>query len=618
MEENIQEENIEALNTEEEVLESPVVDEQLEENKYEEPKVEESKEEVTSAVEEQVEEISEVSQSEPITVISSDKNEEKTDNLPTEQKDTKKPKKKGNKVIAILILLILLVIGGGAFYYFKFMAKPVETKKTTSTPKEYKSEYRLSGNGLENFDLQFLKLENTAKNKVYSPLSIKYALEMLAEGSSGDTKAQLDAVIGDYKANKYTNDEHMSFANAMFIRNSFKEYINSSYTTNLTNKYNAEVIYDNFDNASTMNSWVNQKTFNLINDLFEDDKVKDENFILTNALAIDMNWNNQIQCASGSTVPCKTYWVVYSHEKLKGSDSEYHDSVTPISLDSDYHPLTFNGKENIKSSEIRASFNRYDVVKEVGESKIREEVGKAYTEWLASEEGKVYTHNGAESVDEYLNKYIEDLKKNYEKEEISTDFMLYTDDSVKAFAKDLKEYNGTTLQYVGIMPKNEKLYKYIEKVSSKDISDIISNLKEMKKENFKDGIVTIVKGYIPLFKYDYELELMNDLKKLGIEDVFDINKSNLSKMLSNGNKQFIGDATHKTAIEFSNDGIKAAAAAYGGGWGGTAGPFNYLYEVPYEEIDMTFDQPYMYLVRDKKTGEVWFTGTVYEPIEKAS
>ncbi len=590
-----EEEKVEELTTEDEVLDVPT--------------------------EEVKEEVSEVAQSAPITVVSAEESakEEEPTVEKKEQPDTKKTKKKGNKVIVVLIVLILLVIGGGVFYYFNYMSKPNETKQTDNKPKEYKSEYRLSGNGLENFDLQFLKLENTAKNKVYSPLSIKYALEMLAEGASGDTKAQLDAVIGDYKARKYNNNEHMSFANAVFIRNSFKDAIKSSYTTNLTNKYNAEVIYDEFANADPMNKWVSDKTFNMINNLFDSDKVKDENFILTNALAIDMNWNNQIQCAAGSTVPCKMYWVHYAHEKVKGSESEFSSSVTPIEDDRNYYPLTFNGKENIKSSKIKASFNNYDAVKEIGEAKIREEVGKAYTEWRKTE-GKSLNPDDQyypEDVNKYLDIYIEELKKNYGKEEFSTDFMLYNDDNVKAFAKDLKEYDGTTLQYVGIMPKNESLDKYIEKASSKDISDIISKLKDMKKENFKDGVVTLIKGYIPLFKYDYDLELMKDLKTLGVKDAFDISKSDLSKMLTSGSKQYIGDVTHKANIEFSNDGIKAAAATQGGGWGSATGGFNYLYEIPVEEINITFDKPFMYLIRDKATGEVWFTGTVYDPIERS-
>lgn len=46
-----------------------------------------------------------------------------------------------------------------------------------------KSDFWISSNSLEDFDLYFLKLENNSKNMVYSPLSIKYTLEMLSYGS---------------------------------------------------------------------------------------------------------------------------------------------------------------------------------------------------------------------------------------------------------------------------------------------------------------------------------------------------------------------------------------------------------------------------------------------------
>ena len=139
-------------------------------------------------------------------------------------------------------------------------------------------------------------------------------------------------------------------------------------------------------------------------------------------------------------------------------------------------------------------------------------------------------------------------------------------------------------------------------------------MKEVKYESFKDGVITKIRGNIPLFKYDYELDLDGDLQQLGVKNVFDINKSDLSGMLD-GAKQFINPAIHKADIEFSNDGIKAAAATgFGGAGASTACTYDYEFEVPVEEIDVTFDKPYMYLIRDKATGEVWFTGTVYEPI----
>ena len=33
---------------------------------------------------------------------------------------------------------------------------------------------------------------------------------------------------------------------------------------------------------------------------------------------------------------------------------------------------------------------------------------------------------------------------------------------------------------------------------------------------------------------------------------------------------------------------------------------------------MTFNNPYLYLIRDKNSGEVWFVGTVYQPTENTN
>ena len=49
------------------------------------------------------------------------------------------------------------------------------------------------------------------------------------------------------------------------------------------------------------------------------------------------------------------------------------------------------------------------------------------------------------------------------------------------------------------------------------------------------------------------------------------------------------------------------------GRGSADGGFDYFLEAPVKRIDLTFDKPYMYIIRDKATGEVWFTGTVYQP-----
>ena len=523
----------------------------------------------------------------------------------TEKKISNSNNKRKNKaIIYVLLIMITAIIGCGA--YMIINSKKEEQPKTDTTESEAeqkKSAYYISGNSLEKFDLYFLQLENKQENKLYSPLSIKYALEMLAEGSKGETKTQIDSVIGEYAAKKYNNSKNISFANAMFIRDTYKNRILPSYTEKLASKYNAEIIYDSFANANNMNKWVSNKTFKLIDGLFDNESVSKENFALVNALAIDMEWTKKIQLTTKDNYEDR-YDVKYKHEDFKHAIHVIGDMYGYKSIKFD------NNKTNAKTVEIGAAINNYDIVKELGEDNIRNTVTAEYKKWLTTNRYKETEPN----IKNYIDKHIEELNSNYKQFTASTDFYLYDDDNVKTFAKDLKEYDGTTLQYIGIMPKQTTLEDYIKNIDVNNINNIISNLKEIKNENFKEGVVTQIVGDIPLFKFDYTLDLKEDLKQLGITNVFDIDKADLSEIISD-EKQYIDSVSHKANIEFSNEGIKAAAATQIGGAGDVSAGFEYLYKVPVEKIDLTFDKPYFFLIRDKKSGEIWFTGTVYTPVE---
>lgn len=525
---------------------------------------------------------------------SSVENNESAATKPTKEE---KSKKKNKNLIVIIIIIVLLALLGA---YFVLTKGNKDNKKDviSNEPKKV-SAYRMSGNSIEDFDLAFLMLESGEKNKLYSPLSIKYALAMLSEGAKGSTKEQIDDIIGGYKSNKYVNSNNMSFANAVFINNTYKNKVKESYAKNLNNKYNAEVIYDDFTSANTINSWVSNKTFNLVNNILDDKTVKDKYFFLINALAIDMEWNKKIQATTNNYRD--QYSVDYDHEK-------YSTSI-PL-IESTYEKVNFNGQE-VDSVEFGSSINNYDIVSTLGRDNIKKTITDAYTDWLKDPESYEYAKMSNElDVDKYVEKFIEQLDSNYKRVDTSTDYYFYIDDNVKAFAKDLKTYNGTTLEYVGIMPTNESLTDYIKNTNAKKVNNIISNLKTIELNNFEKGKVTQITGKIPLFKYEYELQLVDDLKALGITNIFDKDKADLSEIATGA---YIDSAIHKANIEFSNDGIKAAAATVMGGFGSAAGGFDYLFDVPVVTIDLTFDKPYMYIIRDKDTGEVWFTGTVYNP-----
>jgi len=448
---------------------------------------------------------------------------------------------------------------------------------------------------------------------IYSPLSIKYALGMLMTGADGETKKQINDILGKYKFHKFSDSKNMSFANALFIKNTFKDSIKKSYVESLTKNFGADVKYDSFESPDAINKYVSKKTFKLINNLV--DNVSDKDFILLNALAIDMNWVHRLQTLSedddNSVFSFEPFGFYPEH-------LDYYIAIEPLN-EGDYNKLVFNDDETIRrqSVEIGAVLDNYDIVKILGKDKIKKTVNDAYKKWLNDKSNyceydkKKKKYVDCEDTSFDINKYIKELDSYYGTVESSTDFELYVDNDVKVFKKNLRKYNGKTLQYVGIMPTNEKLDNYINRITEEDINKLIKSTKSIKAKNFKAGVITEISGYIPLFNFNYELNLKEDLIKLGVSDVFDSEKSNLSNLTTQ--KSYIDEAIHKATIEFTNDGIKAAAISAMSGRGAGDGGFNYRFEPPVEKIDITFNQPFLFLIIDKDTEEVWFVGRVYEP-----
>ncbi|MBR3281147.1 MAG: hypothetical protein IKI57_04850 [Clostridia bacterium] len=488
--------------------------------------------------------------------------------------------------------------------------KELENDQSINNPKAKLTNIK---NPLSKFDLEFLKMENNNQNMIYSPLSIKYALLMLKEGSEGETKTQIENAISNYAPNKYCTNKHTSLANALFIKDSFKSMIKSSYGESLKSKYDAEIIYDSFSDVKNINNWVNKNTLGIIPKLI--DKIDpDWNFVLINALAIDMRWNDLFLSNEDYSYMAE-YENLYMDYPSKVSDNEF-----------------LNMQESVSGMKIEALINNYDIVKELGEENIKNIVSEDYKKFAGITPGESkgtgdFLLNGSEEVSrenyteedadrdlaEFLPEYIKKLDSNYHQIHMTTDFGIYVDDNVKVFSKELTKYDNTTIEYIGIMPTNVDLKEYIESIDSNSINNLIKKIKDIKPESFKEGVVTNIKGFIPKFDYEYDLQLKEDLIKLGIKDVFDSKNANL-KNISDAEGVYIMDAKHKAKIEFSEEGIKAAAATFLSGGGGGGLPYCYDFDVPIEIIDLTFDKPYLYIIRDKDTEEVWFIGTVYEPL----
>ena len=96
------------------------------------------------------------------------------------------------------------------------------------------------------------------------------------------------------------------------------------------------------------------------------------------------------------------------------------------------------------------------------------------------------------------------------------------------------------------------------------------------------------------------------VEKIPITDAFDENSANFSNMTSSQGL-YVSDALHKTNIDFSEQGIKASAATV------IVMQDKAMAVSPTQLEEIKFDKPFLYIIRDKNTNEIWFVGTVYEP-----
>jgi len=183
-------------------------------------------------------------------------------------------------------------------------------------------------------------------------------------------------------------------------------------------------------------------------------------------------------------------------------------------------------------------------------------------------------------------------------------FSYYMDDDLTVLTMNFVEYNETQFEFMAIMP-NENLTAYVENVSIEQINEIDKNL------IFPLNDINEIKICIPKFKFDYQLKLNEDLMKLGIKNAFNEENAEFSKMVDLVKLEanlYVSNTIHKADIEFTEDGVKAAAV--------TIVTADYY---PTTESKLKFpilikiDKPFMFIIRDKNTKDIWFTGTVYEP-----
>ncbi|XP_053965659.1 serine protease inhibitor 42Dd [Anastrepha ludens] len=111
-------------------------------------------------------------------------------------------------------------------------------------------------------------------------------------------------------------------------------------------------------------------------------------------------------------------------------------------------------------------------------------------------------------------------------------------------------YNNSDLSMLVLLPnEREGLKSLAEKLKSVNLVDLAANL--------DDGDNIVVK--FPKFKVEFEVELTETLKKLGIDKIFS-DEAEFSNMLEAPEALHVSNVFHKAVIEVNEEGTEAAAA----------------------------------------------------------
>ena len=109
---------------------------------------------------------------------------------------------------------------------------------------------------------------------------------------------------------------------------------------------------------------------------------------------------------------------------------------------------------------------------------------------------------------------------------------------------------------------------------------------------------------LPRFRVEYEVNLNDALKALGMSEAFDSTRANFSGIAQGG--IYISEVKHKTIAEVNEEGTVAAAVTSVGIQLASVQP-------PQENFIMKVDRPFFVAIRDNVTGTVVFMGSIADP-----
>jgi serine protease inhibitor len=153
-------------------------------------------------------------------------------------------------------------------------------------------------------------------------------------------------------------------------------------------------------------------------------------------------------------------------------------------------------------------------------------------------------------------------------------------------------YDGDELDLVILLPDAGTFAEFEQGLASAQVEGVLAALSTKQ-----------VALSLPKLKYESKLELVETLKSLGMSDAFDPKKADFSGMTEQ-RELYISDVVHKAIIALDEKGTEAAAAT---------GVVMRTASAPQIDATVAVDRPFVFLIRDVKTGAVVFVGRVLDP-----
>jgi serpin B len=152
-------------------------------------------------------------------------------------------------------------------------------------------------------------------------------------------------------------------------------------------------------------------------------------------------------------------------------------------------------------------------------------------------------------------------------------------------------YDGDELSMIILLPQADHFKDFEAALNNQVVSDIIGSIKYQQ-----------VAISMPKFKFESEFSLKDTLSAMGMPVAF-TGDADFSGMDGRTDLE-ISDVIHKAYVSVDEAGTEAAAAS---------GVIMRLVAVPAQPVQVTIDHPFIFLIRDLKTGAILFVGRVTNP-----